>query len=87
MAYIWVGENENENVEEETIKKWLNSCVLCTNYMIDQNIFWPSHNIVRFISYTEVLSSRTKAENITLPWEWTAGLMNSWVEAGATYWD
>lgn len=34
MAYIWVGENENENVEEETIKKWLNSCVLCTNYMI-----------------------------------------------------
>lgn len=34
MAYIWVGGNENENMQEETIKKWLNSCVLSTNYMI-----------------------------------------------------
>lgn len=53
MAYIWVGENENENVEEGTIKKWLNSCVLCTNYMILNSAIARNKDIKQLFLFPE----------------------------------
>lgn len=52
MAYIWVGGNENENVEEKAIKKGLNSCVLSTNYMKLNSAIPRNRNIKQNCSFS-----------------------------------
>lgn len=76
MAYIWVSGNENENVEEKTIKKGLNSCVLSTNYVklnlaipkskIKQNCFFPSESTLNCYQMTYYYPDQTVSNNENL---------------------